>query len=104
MHVAVIGANGGIGRELLPRLVDAGHDPIGIVRDESQFEAVRERGGDPRLGDLEGESPARSTVQMQSCSRPAPAGIRRSSKRSAPIPECAALRCRISLDTTLGQQ
>ncbi|RRJ31475.1 SDR family oxidoreductase [Halocatena pleomorpha] len=55
MHVAVIGANGGIGRELLPRLVDAGHDPIGVVRDESQFDAVRERGGEPRLGDLEGE-------------------------------------------------
>ncbi|WP_226023906.1 SDR family oxidoreductase [Halomicrobium salinisoli] len=55
MRVAVIGANGGIGRELLPRLADAGHDPVGVVRDESQFEAVRERGGEPRLGDLKGE-------------------------------------------------
>lgn len=55
MRVAVIGANGGIGRELLPRLANAGHDPIGVVRDESQFETVRERGGEPRLGDLEGE-------------------------------------------------
>ncbi len=54
MQVAVIGANGGIGRELLSRLADAGHDPIGIVRDESQFDAVRDRGGEPRLGDLEG--------------------------------------------------
>lgn len=59
MHVAVIGANGGIGRELVPRLGDSGHDPIGVVRDESQFDAVRERGGEPRFGDLEGEfSPA----------------------------------------------
>lgn len=55
MRVAVIGANGGIGRELVARLADAGHDPIGIVRDESQFDGVRERGGEPRLGDLEGE-------------------------------------------------
>lgn len=55
MHVAVIGANGGIGRELVSRLADAGHDPLGVVRDESQFDAVRERGGEPRLGDLEGE-------------------------------------------------
>lgn len=55
MDVAVIGANGGIGRELLPRLADAGHDPIGVIRDESQFDAVRERGGKPRLGDLEEE-------------------------------------------------
>ncbi|TYL37014.1 NAD(P)-dependent oxidoreductase [Natronococcus pandeyae] len=55
MQVAVIGANGGIGRELVPRLAETGHDPIGVVRDESQFGAVRERGGEPRLGDLEGE-------------------------------------------------
>ena len=55
MTVAVIGANGGIGRRLLPRLDDAGHDPIGIVRSEDQFEGVQERGGEPRLGDLEGE-------------------------------------------------
>ena len=55
MRVAVIGANGGIGRELVPLLADADYDPIGIVRDESQFDAVRERGGEPRLGDLEGE-------------------------------------------------
>ena len=55
MNVAVIGANGGIGRELLPRLADAEHDPIGIVRDESQFDEIRDRGGEPRLGDLEEE-------------------------------------------------
>lgn len=55
MHVAVIGANGGIGRELLAQLADGRHEPIGIVRDEAQFDAVRERGGEPRLGDLEGE-------------------------------------------------
>lgn len=55
MDVAVIGANGGIGREVVARLADAGRDPIGVVRDEAQFEAVRERGGEPRLGDLGGE-------------------------------------------------
>lgn len=55
MQVAVIGANGGIGRTLLPRLVDAGHDPIGVVREQSQFDTVRDCGGEPRLGDLEGE-------------------------------------------------
>ena len=55
MTVAVIGANGGIGRRLLPRLVDAGHNPIGVVRAEDQFDRVREGGGEPRLGDLEGD-------------------------------------------------
>jgi nucleoside-diphosphate-sugar epimerase len=55
MTVAVIGANGGIGRRLLPRLADAGHDPLGVVRAEDQFDTVRDRGGEPRLGDLEGD-------------------------------------------------
>jgi uncharacterized protein YbjT (DUF2867 family) len=55
MTVVVIGANGGIGRRLLPRLDEAGHLPIGVVRSEEQFERVRERGGEPRLGDLEGD-------------------------------------------------
>lgn len=55
MRVAVIGANGGIGRELVPRLADAEHEPIGVVRDESQFDDIRERRGEPRLGDLKGE-------------------------------------------------
>ena len=55
MVVAVIGANGGIGRRLLPRLGDAGHEAIGIVRSEDQFDGVRDRGGEPRRGDLEGD-------------------------------------------------
>ena len=55
MTVAVIGANGGIGRRLLPRLDDARHDSIGIVRKEEQFDRIREQGGEPRLGDLEGD-------------------------------------------------
>lgn len=54
MKIAVIGANGGIGRRLLPLLKDAGHDPIGVVRSEDQFDHIREVGGTPRLGDLEG--------------------------------------------------
>ena len=55
MVIAVIGANGGIGRRLLPLLNDAGHNPLGVVRSRDQFDTVRERGGEPRLGDLEGE-------------------------------------------------
>lgn len=54
MQIAILGANGGIGRRLLPQLAEAGHDPIGVVRSEDQFDSVRERGGEPRFGDLEG--------------------------------------------------
>ena len=53
-RVAVLGANGGIGRRLLPKLAEAGHEPIGVVRSEDQFDRVQENGGEPRLGDLEG--------------------------------------------------
>ncbi len=55
MTTAVIGANGGIGRRLLPLLDEAGHEPIGIVRAEDQFDTIRDRGAEPRLGDLEGD-------------------------------------------------
>jgi uncharacterized protein YbjT (DUF2867 family) len=55
MTIAVIGANGGIGRRLLPLLDEAGHEPIGIVRSEDQFDAIRDRGAEPRLGDLKEE-------------------------------------------------
>lgn len=54
MTVAVLGANGGIGRHLLTHLRESGHTAIGVVRDETQFEYVRDRGAEPRLGDLEG--------------------------------------------------
>ena len=55
MRVAIIGANGGIGRPLVSQLAEAGHDPVGVVRSEDQFDAVRERDGEPRFGDLEGD-------------------------------------------------
>jgi len=54
MHVAVIGANGGIGHRLVSHLNQSGHSPIGVVRAQDQFARIRERGGTPRLGDLEG--------------------------------------------------
>ncbi|MFO8099692.1 MAG: SDR family oxidoreductase [Salinibacter sp.] len=52
--IAVIGANGGIGRRLVSRLAEAGHTAIGVVRADDQFDRIREHGGEPRLGDLEG--------------------------------------------------
>lgn len=55
MTVAVIGANGGIGRLLLDQLDDTDHEAIGVVRSEDQFDAIRDRGAEPRLGDLEGK-------------------------------------------------
>ncbi|MGI8632887.1 MAG: SDR family oxidoreductase [Solirubrobacterales bacterium] len=52
MHVVVAGANGAIGRHLLTELVDAGHTPIALIRDEGQAAELRELGAEPRLADL----------------------------------------------------
>jgi uncharacterized protein YbjT (DUF2867 family) len=55
MHILIIGANGGIGRLLVPRLVDAGHGVRAMVRDGSQAPALRELGAEPVVADLEGD-------------------------------------------------
>lgn len=55
MQVSVIGTHGGIGRQLVSCLVDAGHNLIEVVRDKSQFDGIRKLGSEPRLGDLEEE-------------------------------------------------
>lgn len=55
MDVLVIGANGKVGRLLIPLLVEAGHGVRGMVRDGAQADGVRERGGEPVVADLEAE-------------------------------------------------
>lgn len=55
MQVAVIGANGGVGRRLLPQLVDADYETVGMVRSRDQFDRVEQAGAEPQLGDLEEE-------------------------------------------------
>lgn len=55
MRILVIGANGKVGRQLLPLLVDAGHEVRGMVRDPAQGAGVRERGAEPVIADLEAE-------------------------------------------------
>ncbi len=55
MKVLVIGANGKIGRRLLPLLAEGGHDVRAMVRDETQRPDMVERGAEPVVGDLEGD-------------------------------------------------
>jgi uncharacterized protein YbjT (DUF2867 family) len=54
MNVLVVGANGGVGRHLVQRLVDDGHHVRAMVRREEQLAALRELGAEAVLGDLEG--------------------------------------------------
>ncbi len=53
-RVVVMGANGKIGRLLVPRLVDAGYAVRAMVRDPEQTSEAEERGADPIVADLEG--------------------------------------------------
>ncbi|MGB0094418.1 MAG: NAD(P)-dependent oxidoreductase [Solirubrobacteraceae bacterium] len=51
MRVFVAGATGAIGRQLLPRLVAAGHEVHGMTRSESKRAMIRELGAVPVVAD-----------------------------------------------------
>lgn len=51
MRVLVAGATGAMGKELLPRLVDAGHEVFAMVRSESGKAAVTRMGAVPVIAD-----------------------------------------------------
>lgn len=51
MRVLVAGASGALGRRLLPRLVAAGHDVVGITRTEAHAAVIRTLGGRPVVAD-----------------------------------------------------
>jgi nucleoside-diphosphate-sugar epimerase len=51
MRVFVAGASGAIGRQLVPRLVAAGHEVTGMTRSESKRALLSELGADPVVAD-----------------------------------------------------
>ncbi len=51
MRVFVAGATGAIGKQLVPRLVEAGHEVHGMTRSESKQALVRELGAVPVVAD-----------------------------------------------------
>jgi len=54
MRVVVFGAGGKVGRRLVPQLVEAGHDVVGVIHREASAEAVSSAGATPVVVDLEG--------------------------------------------------
>ncbi|WP_440991594.1 NAD-dependent epimerase/dehydratase family protein [Haloarchaeobius baliensis] len=52
MKVFIAGATGVLGRRLVDRCVDRGHDVVGLSRDEAGDETIRTAGGVPRRGDV----------------------------------------------------
>lgn len=53
MRVFVTGASGWVGRGLVPDLIAAGHDVVGLARSASAADALREAGVEPRPGSLD---------------------------------------------------
>jgi nucleoside-diphosphate-sugar epimerase len=51
MRVFVAGATGAIGRQLVPRVVAAGHEVTGMTRSESKQVIIRELGAVPMVAD-----------------------------------------------------
>ena len=52
MKVLVAGATGAMGRQLLPRLVEHGHDVVGITRSEVKLGLIRELGATGVVADV----------------------------------------------------
>ncbi|HWE09097.1 MAG TPA: SDR family oxidoreductase [Solirubrobacteraceae bacterium] len=53
MHVFVTGASGHIGSAVVPELVQAGHEVVGLARSETSAAAVKALGAEVRRGDLD---------------------------------------------------
>ncbi|MGZ8666452.1 MAG: NAD-dependent epimerase/dehydratase family protein [Solirubrobacterales bacterium] len=52
MRVFLAGAGGAIGRSLLPRLIEAGHEVTGMSRSEQRAEAIRSAGAEALVCDV----------------------------------------------------
>src|ERR1700722_2572488 len=66
MKIFVAGATGAIGQQLVPRLVVAGHEVVGMTHSESKQAAVHELGATPVVADaLDGEQVADAVGRAQ---------------------------------------
>jgi nucleoside-diphosphate-sugar epimerase len=66
MKVLVAGASGAMGRQLLPRLVAAGHEVVGMTRSAAKADAVRALGAAPAVADaLDPEQVARAVAEAE---------------------------------------
>ena len=66
MKVFVAGATGAIGRQLVPRLVDAGHEVHGMTRSAGKRQVLRDMGARPIVADaLDADQVAEAVAMAQ---------------------------------------
>jgi nucleoside-diphosphate-sugar epimerase len=66
MKVLVAGATGALGKQLVPRLVDAGHEVTGMSRTDAKRGAVGQLGATPVIADaLDAEQVARAVAEAE---------------------------------------
>jgi nucleoside-diphosphate-sugar epimerase len=66
MRILLAGATGALGRQLVPRLVAAGHEVTGMTRSESRRQAVLDLGATPVVADaLDRDQVARAVAEAQ---------------------------------------
>jgi len=66
MRILVAGATGALGAQLVPRLVDCGHDVVGMTRSTSKRDALRALGATAVVADaLDPEAVARAVAEAE---------------------------------------
>jgi uncharacterized protein YbjT (DUF2867 family) len=58
MRIAVIGASGVLARNVIPRLMDQGHDVTGLVNRAESARIAKAMGASPVVGDIRAGLPA----------------------------------------------
>lgn len=66
MKIFLAGATGAVGRQLLPRLVERGHEVTGMTRSESKQQMIQDMGGRPVVADaLDPDSVAEAVARSE---------------------------------------
>jgi nucleoside-diphosphate-sugar epimerase len=66
MRIFVVGAGGAIGAQLVPQLIEKGHDVVGLTRSEAKRGPIEALGATAVVGDaLDGDSVARAVAEAE---------------------------------------
>ncbi|WP_375002038.1 SDR family oxidoreductase [Aeromicrobium sp. CTD01-1L150] len=66
-QIAIVGGHGQVARELIPRLVAAGHTPVALIRNDSQVATVEKLGATARRLDIEHQDAAAFAAAFEGC-------------------------------------